>query len=86
MALDESTEWSYDGYLLARVSDALEASNYMFMCANTSPEEQDKNPIPEPKPIPRPGEPEPSPEEEKTDYEFASGHEVANFFQSMSGL
>ncbi|MGW0930702.1 hypothetical protein [Streptomyces sp. NPDC002644] len=69
-------------HLLARVSDALEASNYYFLMANT--DDGSKKEIPAPTPIPRPGEPEP--EEKKPARDFASGEEVAAFFTKFSNL
>ncbi|WP_233290232.1 hypothetical protein [Kitasatospora sp. MBT66] len=78
--LDETAQWGTAEHLLARVSDALEASNYLFIKANSS--EVDDLPIPEP--VPRPGldiaelaSPEP---------DFANGAEVAGFFTHMSTL
>jgi hypothetical protein len=80
MALDESAEWTLEQYTLARVSDAIEVSNYLFIQANSA---EDAEPIDEPQPIPRPGQPEVVPEKPKTE-EFASGHEVAAFFQRFN--
>lgn len=82
-ALDESSEWGPESYLLARISDAFEASNFMYMQVNSS--EEGKTMLEVPKPIRRPGEPEPE-YEEKPKYEFASGDEVAGFFSRMSSL
>ncbi|BET51764.1 hypothetical protein RGQ21_67460 [Kitasatospora aureofaciens] len=80
MALDESAEWTPEMYVLARISDAEEVSNYLFIQANSA---ADAEPLPEPQPIPRPGQPEVVPEKPKTE-EFASGHEVAAFFQRFN--
>ncbi|MCX4554137.1 hypothetical protein [Streptomyces sp. NBC_01500] len=82
MTLDETSEWGPEGYLLARISDALELSNYYFIQANTS--EDQKEGIPAPEAFPRPGQP--ISEEETPKHEFASGHEVADFFNQMSNL
>ncbi|MFF9481392.1 hypothetical protein [Streptomyces sp. NPDC014733] len=79
-AMDESTSWSPGEYLMARVSDAMELSNFLFLKAN-SPEADGLDP---PSPIPRPGEPEP--EERKVDHEFATGEELASFFSRMSSM
>ncbi|MEU1176558.1 hypothetical protein ABZ464_02730 [Streptomyces sp. NPDC005820] len=78
--MDETTQWGSTEHLLARVSDALELSNYLFLKANSN----EKN-IPLPEPLPRPGSTEP----EKTkpaEHEFASGEELSNFFTQMSNL
>lgn len=82
MAMDESAEWSPEMYVAARMSDALELSNYLFIQANSA--EDTEMPLPEP--IERPGapiqveKPKPKPEE------FASGQEVAAFFGRMNSL
>jgi hypothetical protein len=77
--MDESAEWATSDYLLARISDALEMSNFLFLKANA----EDSKSITPPDPIPRPGiefeEPEP-------DIEYSSGEEVAGFFAQMSKL
>ncbi|MET8702735.1 hypothetical protein ABZW10_28330 [Kitasatospora sp. NPDC004723] len=79
-AMDETAQWGTAEHLLARVSDALELSNYLFIRANS----EESSDLPLPEPIPRPGlgpvdlaAPEP---------DFASGAEVANFFTHMSTL
>ncbi|MCX4685472.1 hypothetical protein OG401_14310 [Kitasatospora purpeofusca] len=78
--LDETAQWGTAEHLLARMSDALEASNYLFIKANSD----DTDDLPIPEPVPRPGldiaeltTPEPN---------FASGAEVAGFFTHMSTL
>lgn len=81
-SLDESASWTIQEHLLARVIDAQEASNYYFLMANSSEESQGD--IPTPEPVRRPGDPDP--EEMEPEYEFASGAEVANFFNKMSNL
>lgn len=80
MSLDETAEWTPEMYVSARMSDALEVSNYLFIQANSA---ADAEPIPEPQPIPRPGQPEVVPEKPKPE-DFASGQEVAAFFNRMS--
>ncbi|GCD99863.1 hypothetical protein [Embleya hyalina] len=77
-AVDESTTWSTTDHLLARVSDALELSNFMFIKANSD----GSNNLDPPSPIPRPGAPAaPAPPQE-----FASGAEVSEFFARMNSL
>jgi hypothetical protein len=81
MAMDETTEWGVEQYLMARISDALELSNYLFIQANSA----DDSEIPLPEPVRRPGdldEVDPKPNQE----EFASGQEVAAFFGRMNSL
>ncbi|MFE4513764.1 hypothetical protein ACFRMQ_06115 [Kitasatospora sp. NPDC056783] len=79
-AMDETAQWGTAEHLLARVSDSLELSNYLFIKANS----ESSADLPIPQPIPRPGldpvdlaAPEP---------DFASGAEVADFFTRMSTL
>lgn len=81
MAMDEKTVWTPDLYVLARISDALEASNYLFLKANSD----EKADIPMPEPIRRPGEAEEEPPAPKQQ-EFATGQEVADWFNKMSNL
>ncbi|MFI6682564.1 hypothetical protein [Streptomyces sp. NPDC050485] len=78
-ALDESTTWDTHEHLLARISDGIELSNYLFIQANSS-EETGLEP---PMPLPRPGQPEQRPEPQ---FEFASGSDVASFFTQMNNL
>ncbi|WP_241838891.1 MULTISPECIES: hypothetical protein [unclassified Streptomyces] len=81
MAMDESAAWGIDHYLAARISDAMELSNYLFIQANSG----EGSDMPLPTPIQRPGEPEPaSTPSEPT--EFASGQEVAHFFSNFNSL
>lgn len=79
--VDESAEWSESEYLLARISDALEVSNYLFIRANSGENAPD---LEVPEPLPRPGvevtEPEPA------SYTHASTNEVVDFFNRMSNL
>ncbi|MEU0159024.1 hypothetical protein ABZ154_09330 [Streptomyces sp. NPDC006261] len=84
MALDKTTEWDVHGYLLARLCDSMELSNYLFIQANSSGENQDA--MEAPTPIQRPGQPdEPEPTPPKPE-DFASGKEVAAFFGRMNSL
>jgi hypothetical protein len=77
-AVDESAVWSVNDYLLARVSDALELSNYLFIKANS----EDSSGLEIPQAIPRPGMPQP----EETTAEFADGREVADWFARMNEM
>jgi hypothetical protein len=83
MAMDESTEWGVEQYLMARISDALELSNYLFIQANSG---EDSEEIPVPEPVRRPGDPDVVVQEKPKPEEFASGHEVAAWFANMNGL
>ncbi|WP_345253329.1 hypothetical protein [Streptomyces hundungensis] len=77
-ALDESTTWDTHEHLLARISDGIELSNFLFIQANSS-EDTGLEP---PTPLPRPGQPEQQPEP----FEFATGSDVASFFTQMNHL
>ncbi|MFJ9900249.1 hypothetical protein ACIQPR_43665 [Streptomyces sp. NPDC091280] len=77
--MDESAEWDTSDYLLARISDALEMSNFLFLKANSSSDSQ----LTAPDPIPRPGF---EIEDEEPEFEHSSGEEVAGFFAQMSKL
>lgn len=77
--MDETAEWATSDYLLARISDALEMSNFLFMKANAS----DSSSLMPPDPLPRPGIED---EVQGPSYEYASGEEVADFFTQMSSL
>ncbi|WP_340376604.1 hypothetical protein U5640_16800 [Streptomyces sp. SS7] len=77
--LDESAEWATSDYLLARISDALEMSNFLFIKANSA----DDNKLTPPDPIPRPGV---DYEAEQPEFDYSSGEEVAGFFAQMSKL
>ncbi|MFC9231357.1 hypothetical protein ACFTZI_20745 [Streptomyces decoyicus] len=81
--MDETTQWGSTEHILARISDALEVSNYLFIRANASAKEANK--FDPPKPLPRPGEPDPV-DAQPAAGEFASGEELSNFFASMSNL
>ncbi|MGW6597910.1 hypothetical protein [Streptomyces sp. NPDC055036] len=78
-AMDERSEWSESDYLLARISDALELSNFLFIKANS----EDAQDLEMPDPIPRPGQPEP--QQPKPD-EFSSPRELTDFFGRMNSL
>ncbi|MGW5773109.1 hypothetical protein ACWEVY_28655 [Streptomyces longwoodensis] len=80
-AADESAVWGESEYLLARVSDALELSNYLFYQANSG-EDADDWPIPVP--LQRPGT-DPIPEPEPA-HSHASTEEVIDFFNRMNNL
>ncbi|MEU0912131.1 hypothetical protein [Streptomyces althioticus] len=82
MAIDESTEWTPEMYVMARISDGMEVSNYLFLQANSAEDTE----IPQPDPIPRPGEPEKPVQEKPKPEEFATGQEVAAFFNTMNGM
>ncbi|MCZ4119037.1 hypothetical protein [Streptomyces sp. H39-S7] len=81
--MDETTQWGTTEHLLARVSDALELSNYLFLKANMSDAAASER-VPLPAPIPRPGEDETATTEPALD--FASGSEVSDFFVQMSQI
>ncbi|MFI5877532.1 hypothetical protein ACIBAH_34885 [Streptomyces sp. NPDC051445] len=81
MAMDERAAWSESDYLLARVSDALELSNFLFLKANAS----ESDDLEFPAPVTRPGDPEPS-QQPAPQPEFASGQEVVDFFGRMNSL
>ncbi|QLE71111.1 hypothetical protein FGW37_05395 [Streptomyces rectiverticillatus] len=77
-ALDEPSAWSITDHLTARISDALELSNFLFIKANSS----DADDLAPPEPIRRPGHvepPEPKPE-------FATGEQLSAFMANMSNL
>ncbi|MFD8018921.1 hypothetical protein ACFV6G_00590 [Streptomyces lavendulae] len=79
-ALDERTRWGESDYLLARISDALELSNYLYFKANA----EDSDDLEQPDPIPRPGQPEPEPEPIET--QFSSATELSSFLGHMNSL
>lgn len=81
MAMDERARWPESNYMLARVSDALELSNFLFLKANVA-ESEAKN-LELPPPITRPGEPEPQPEREP---EFSDAQELTAFFGRLNSL
>ncbi|MGN7135804.1 hypothetical protein [Streptomyces pseudogriseolus] len=81
MALDERAKWPESNYMLARISDALELSNFLFLKANV--DSADAKDLELPPPIPRPGEPEPQPEHEP---EFSDAQELTDFFGRLNSL
>ncbi|MER6912235.1 hypothetical protein ABT354_11225 [Streptomyces sp. NPDC000594] len=80
-ALDASAEWSVTDHLIARLSDAAEVANFLFIKANS--ERSDGLQLPEP--IPRPGQTATSaaPEPER---DFADARELTAFLTSMNTL
>ncbi|MFF8629686.1 hypothetical protein [Streptomyces werraensis] len=80
--LDEAAAWSESDYLLARISDALELSNYLFYQANSG---EDAEEWPAPEPLPRPGEVI-EVESEPVSHNLASTDEVVDFFNRMNNL
>jgi hypothetical protein len=79
MAMDERATWSETDYLLARLSDAAELSNFLFIKANAS----ESDDLEVPSPLTRPGDPEPKPEPQS---DFSSNDEVVAFFGRMNSL
>lgn len=80
MAMDERARWPESNYMLARVSDALELSNFLFLKANV--DESDARDLELPPPIPRPGEPEPS--QSGPEPQFSDAHELNSFFGRLN--
>ncbi|MGI5531522.1 hypothetical protein ACQEVX_30340 [Streptomyces syringium] len=78
-AVDESASWSVSDHLIARVSDAAEIANFLFLKANSS----DDTDVPLPEPIPRPGQIE---AEKLPEPAFAEGAELSAFFTYMNNL
>ncbi|MFJ8930596.1 hypothetical protein ACIRLA_28810 [Streptomyces sp. NPDC102364] len=79
MALDERASWPEGDYMLARISDALELSNFLFLKANVS--ESDSRDLELPPPITRPGDPEPQPNPQP---EFSDARELSDFFGRLN--
>ncbi|MDQ8703308.1 hypothetical protein RCO28_12530 [Streptomyces sp. LHD-70] len=79
--VDESASWSVTDHLIARVSDAAEISNYLFIKANS--DESDDLPVPDP--VQRPGQ-ETQEKPKEPEYAFADGAELSSFFTHMSNL
>ncbi|GAA4104663.1 hypothetical protein [Streptomyces hundungensis] len=77
--LDEATSWTETNHILARISDGLELSNYLFIKANSTEDDG----LEPPKPLPRPGQ---VAEEPKPQLALASGEEVADFFNHFGTL
>ncbi|MEU5577777.1 hypothetical protein ABZ791_10790 [Streptomyces huasconensis] len=80
MAMDERAKWPESDYMLARISDALELSNFFFLKANV--DESDSADLELPPPIPRPGEPEPS--QAGPEPQFSDAHELNDFFGRLN--
>lgn len=80
-AMDERTRWGESDYLLARISDALELSNYLYFKANA----EDSDDLEQPDPIPRPGQTEPD-EPEPVETQFSSATELSSFLGHMNSL
>lgn len=81
-AMDPRAEWDEPTYLMARVSDALELSNFLFIKANFS-QDENKEELPLPIPVTRPGEPEPTPPVQP---EMSSPQEIMDLFGQMNSL
>ncbi|MYX26054.1 hypothetical protein GTY75_05120 [Streptomyces sp. SID8381] len=79
---DDAALWTESDYLLARISDALELSNFLFYSANSG---EDSAEWPVPVPLQRPGE-DPAPELEPVTQSHASTEEVISFFTRMNNL
>ncbi|WP_158716948.1 hypothetical protein [Streptomyces rimosus] len=77
-AVDESAIWSHEAHILARISDALEAANWLYIQANSSEE----NALDPPEPMWRPGIPAPA----AAPKAMASGAELAAWFGEMNSL
>ncbi|MCX5201485.1 hypothetical protein OG897_08470 [Streptomyces sp. NBC_00237] len=80
-SMDERASWAESDYLLARISDAMELSNFIAIKANA----EGVDDLAFPSPIPRPGEQEPEDTEPETSH-FASADELADFFGGMNSL
>ncbi|MCC3773670.1 hypothetical protein K6I33_006888 [Streptomyces sp. UNOB3_S3] len=65
---------------MARISDAMELSNYLFLKAHSD----NASTLAPPDPLPRPGAASVAPEEPVED--FATGAELSQFFQEMSTM
>lgn len=78
-AMDERASWSDSDYMSARISDALELTNYLLIKANFESDDLER-----PQPLTRPGEdPEP---ETVSQPEMNSAKDVINFFGQMNSL
>ncbi|MFI6052775.1 hypothetical protein ACIBCO_22170 [Streptomyces violascens] len=77
-AIDESAIWTHEAHILARISDALEAANWLFISANSTSD----NTLDAPEPMWRPGIEPPEPPAPVT----ASGADVAAWFGHMNSL
>jgi hypothetical protein len=79
MALDERAKWPERDYLLARISDGMELSNFLFLKANG--DHKATRDIEIPQPIERPGTPLPPPEPEPV---FSDASALTSFFGRMN--
>ncbi|MFF8367850.1 hypothetical protein ACF05W_03300 [Streptomyces lydicus] len=79
MALDQRAEWPERDYMLARISDALELSNFLYLKANV--DESESRDLELPPPITRPGEPESQPSQQP---EFSDAQELTAFFGRLN--
>ncbi|WP_190092298.1 hypothetical protein [Streptomyces melanogenes] len=77
-AVDASAIWSHEAHILARISDALEAANWLFISANSTSD----NTLDAPEPMWRPGIAPSEPPAPVT----ASGADVAAWFGHMNSL
>ncbi|WP_344069355.1 hypothetical protein [Streptomyces crystallinus] len=77
-AIDESAIWTHEAHILARISDALEAANWLFISANSAGDEALEAPEPMWRPGIEPSEPPPP--------VTASGADVAVWFGQMNSL
>ncbi|MER5883086.1 hypothetical protein ABT160_04585 [Streptomyces sp. NPDC001941] len=80
MAMDKRTAWTEPDYMLARISDALELSNYLFLKANL--DASDAHGLELPPPITRPGETEPQPD--PVHGHFSDARELNTFFGRLT--
>ncbi|QKW48869.1 hypothetical protein [Streptomyces buecherae] len=80
-AVDESASWSVGDHLAARVVDAAEVANYLFLKANS---EESAN-VELPKSVPRPGRHE-ADSSDTASPTFADGDELSAFFTHMNTL
>lgn len=79
--IDESAAWSVTDHLIARISDAAEISNFLFIKANSD----DSDDVKLPEPVPRPGQAQQEKPKEP-EHDFASGAELSSFFTQMGNL
>ncbi|MFI5802975.1 hypothetical protein [Streptomyces sp. NPDC051561] len=81
LAMDERSRWAESDYLLARISDAMELSNFIAIKANAEGAED----LEFPSPVPRPGDPEPE-DTIPTPSRMSSPDELTDFFGHMNSL
>ncbi|MER5441124.1 hypothetical protein [Streptomyces sp. NPDC002790] len=79
--VDVTAAWSITDHLIARVSDAAEVSNYLFIKANS----EDSADLQVPEPVERPGQ-DKQEKPKESDHAFADGAELSSFFTHMSNL